>query len=176
MGHFILAGTEAVTNFKNGNFKELEQDILNKGDGEIYYFDYSEPNALSELLNQLNGWNDFIELSEAEVNEIKTETIIEFKDNKGNSEKTIKTSFQEIRYFALTNSEGKAMAVIEAKPGSDITDKVIQAVSEDEDSESVEILNSFKMDLILTYIIKAKIIIDNAEDENYYNLTPIALY
>ncbi len=179
MGHFILAGTEAVTNYQDGNFKELEQDILNKGDGEIYYFDYSEPNALSELLNQLNGWNDFIELSEAEVNEIKTKTIIEFKDNKdnnGSSEKTIKTSFSETKYFALTNSEGKVIAVIEVKPGSDITDKVIQAVSEDEDSESVEILNSFKMDLILTYIIKAKIIIDNAEDENYYNLTPIALY
>lgn len=177
MGHFILSGTEAVTNFQNGNFEELEQDILNKGNGEIYYFDYSEPNALSELLNQLDGWNEFIELSESDINEIKLNTIIEFKDNKDNSEKTIKTSFSETKYLALTNSEDKVMAVIQVNPNSDITDKLIQAISEDEDCESVEILNSFEMIQIHTYLVKTNVVFKEYEEETkYYNLTPIALY
>lgn len=173
MGHFILAGTESVTNFQNGNFEELEQDILNKGNGEIYYFDYSEPNALSELLNQLNGWNEFIELSESDANEIKQKTIIEFKDN---SKKTIKTSFSETKYFALTNPGDKVMAVIQVNPNSDITNKVIQAISEDEDCESVEILNSFEMIQIHTYLVKTNVFFEHEEETKYYNLTPIALY
>lgn len=69
-----------------------------------------------------------------------------------------------------------SLSVIQVNPNSDITDKVIQDINEDEDSTCVEILNSFEINQVNTYIVKTNVVFEDAENEKYYNLTPIALY
>jgi len=78
MKHFILAGSEAVIHFQNENWAELQSAVLTDNAGDIYEFDPLENNSLSELLEQLKGWHDFIELSESDIKDIEENTTIEF--------------------------------------------------------------------------------------------------
>lgn len=78
MKHFILAGSEAVEHFYNENWDELQSAILIKNNGEIFSFDPTDDNFLLELLEQLKGWNDFIELSDSAIKAIEENTSIQF--------------------------------------------------------------------------------------------------
>lgn len=79
MKHFILAGSEAVEHFYNENWSELQGSILMDNTGEIFSFDSKQSNFLPELLEQLKGWNDFIELLESDLKDIENNTKIEIK-------------------------------------------------------------------------------------------------
>lgn len=77
MTHYILCGENAVDNFNQQNWKELNSDILKNNNGELISFKNSEfQNGLHELLNSLQGWNCFIELSEDDLNLIEENTSI----------------------------------------------------------------------------------------------------
>jgi hypothetical protein len=78
MKTFILAGSEAVEHLFNEKYHKLEKAILRDIAGEIYSFNPTETNALSQLLEQLKGWNDFTELSESDIKEIEENTPIQF--------------------------------------------------------------------------------------------------
>lgn len=78
MKKFILAGCEAIEHLFNEKYHKLEKTILRDNSGEIYSFDPMQTNCLSELLEQLKGWNDFIELSDSAIKEIEENTSIEF--------------------------------------------------------------------------------------------------
>jgi len=78
MNTYILLGETAVNHFQNGDFKELEELILECNGGDIIAFD-SATEHISELLEQLKGWNDFIELTFEDLQLIKQNTKIEIK-------------------------------------------------------------------------------------------------
>jgi len=78
MKTFILAGSEAVKHLFDEKYHKLEKSILRDCSGEIYSFDPTQKNCLSELLEQLKGWNDFIELSDSAIKEIEENTSIQF--------------------------------------------------------------------------------------------------
>ncbi|MBC7845530.1 MAG: hypothetical protein H7Y10_03460 [Flavobacterium sp.] len=93
---------------------------------------------------------------------------------------TIKTNFNTEKHFVLTNNEDKIMAIINCPAGkNDISEKVKQAISEDENAESVTLVNQFVTDKAgATYILNA-MIKDECNDEgnsNYYNLTEACIY
>jgi len=92
----------------------------------------------------------------------------------------IKTNFNTEKHFVLTNNEKKIMAIINCPAGkNDISEKIIKAISEDENADSVVLVNEFVIDKAgATYILNA-IIKDEGEDEgnsNYYSLTESWIY
>ena len=68
MKTFILVGERAIANF--------QADILMDYTGDIISWN-KETDNVSTLLNQLQGWNDFIELSEQGLKDIEANTKIE---------------------------------------------------------------------------------------------------
>jgi hypothetical protein len=76
MTHYILAGETACNHFWNKRWRALEKSIKMNNEGRIYSFDYSQPNALSKLLDNVHGWNNFIELSNEDIKEIVSKTTI----------------------------------------------------------------------------------------------------
>lgn len=75
MKTYILVGLVAVAHFENEDWKELEEIILDCKGGDIVLWD-NETDSVSTLLDMLCGWNNFIELSQEDLNEIKKNTNI----------------------------------------------------------------------------------------------------
>lgn len=92
---------------------------------------------------------------------------------------TIKTNFNTEKYFVLTNNEDKIMAIIHCPAGkNDISEKVIKAISEDEDAETT-LVNTFVIDKAgATYLLNAMTKDEGDEEEisRYYNLTESWIY
>ena len=76
MKTFILVGEQAVSRFNNEDWKQFEECILQDFDGDIISWS-KETDEVSELLQQLQGWDNFIELSEQDLKDIETNTKIE---------------------------------------------------------------------------------------------------
>lgn len=76
MKTFILVGEQAITNFQEENWSDFQADILMDYTGDIISWN-KETDDVSELLEQLRGWNDFIELSEQDLKDIEANTKIE---------------------------------------------------------------------------------------------------
>lgn len=74
MKTFILLGEQVVINFQEENWSDLEENVLDNA-GDIIAWD-KETDDVSELLEQLKGWNDFVELSEQDLKEIEANTKI----------------------------------------------------------------------------------------------------
>ena len=76
MKTFILLGEKAITNFQEENWSDFQADVLMDYTGDIIAWN-KETDGISELLEQLRGWNDFIELSEQDLKDIEANTKIE---------------------------------------------------------------------------------------------------
>ena len=78
MKTFILVGEQAITNFQEENWSDFQADVLMDYRGDIISWN-KETDEVSELLEQLRGWNDFIELSEQDLKDIEANTKIEIE-------------------------------------------------------------------------------------------------
>ena len=76
MKTFILLGEKAITNFQEESWSDFQADVLMDYTGDIIAWN-KETDNVSELLEQLRGWNDFIELSEQDLKDIEANTKIE---------------------------------------------------------------------------------------------------
>jgi hypothetical protein len=76
MKTFILVGKLAVKHFENNDWKVLERTILEDYNGDLIAWN-KETDNVSELLEQLRGWDNFIELSEQDLKDIEANTKIE---------------------------------------------------------------------------------------------------
>ena len=76
MKTFILVGEITVALFQHADWSLLEKAILEQNRGDIIAWN-KETDEVSELLEQLKGWNDFIELSEQDLKDIEASTKIE---------------------------------------------------------------------------------------------------
>ena len=72
----ILVGSLAVKFFEEEEWEHLERSVLQNQSGDIIAWN-KETDEVSELLEQLRGWNDFIELSEQDLKDIEANTKIE---------------------------------------------------------------------------------------------------
>lgn len=91
----------------------------------------------------------------------------------------ITANFQTVKYFVLTDSEEKIMAIIKIRQGeSDITKKLARAILADTDAETVVFLNSFELNTVSTFIVKVRLVdtVNQVHENNYYSLTPTAIY
>ena len=78
MKTFILVGEQAITNFQEENWSDFQADVLMDYRGDIISWN-KETDDVSELLEQLRGWNDFIELSQQDLKDIEANTKIEIE-------------------------------------------------------------------------------------------------
>ena len=78
MKTFILIGEKAILDLENEDWKALENSVLEDFNGDLIAWD-KETENVSELLEQLRGWNDFIELSEQDLKDIEANTKIEIE-------------------------------------------------------------------------------------------------
>lgn len=99
MNTYILVGETAVRNFENQDWKELGE-LIGTIDGDIIAFDNATEH-ISELLERLKGWNDFIELTFEDLQLIKQNTKIEIQESK-------KESFKLPIYWSVEDFEGVA--------------------------------------------------------------------
>lgn len=76
MKTYILVGSYAITSFQSEYWQDLEDAILKENAGELVAWD-NEKDSVSELLAMLNGWENFIELSEQDLKDIEDNTKIE---------------------------------------------------------------------------------------------------
>ena len=76
MTTFILIGEQSVKAFEDNDWKYLEETILEDYSGDLIAWD-KETDSVSELLEQLRGWDSFIELSEQDLKDIEVNTKIE---------------------------------------------------------------------------------------------------
>jgi hypothetical protein len=76
MKTFILLGEKAILDFENQDWKALENSVLEDFNGDLIAWN-KETDSVSELLEQLRGWNDFIELSQQDLKDIEANTKIE---------------------------------------------------------------------------------------------------
>jgi len=92
----------------------------------------------------------------------------------------IQTNYNTEKHFVLTNNEDKIMAIINCPAGkNDISEKVKQAIYEDEMLDSIKLTNDFIMNESgVIYILNALIIDIAGEEENesYYSLTESWIY
>lgn len=74
----------------------------------------------------------------------------------------MKTSLSKERHFVLVNNESKIIAIIQSNPGGqNISEKIIEAISQDYDCETVIIKNqSEKVDDFLEMTVLPEIITD----------------
>lgn len=77
MKTYILVGEEAITAFYNSDWLELEEIILQEFNGDILSWNKTT-DSVAELLNMLNGWTNFIELSKKDLVEINENSLIKF--------------------------------------------------------------------------------------------------
>ncbi len=75
MKTFILIGEQSVKAFEDNDWKYLEETILEDYSGDLIAWD-KETDSVSELLEQLRGWDSFIELSEQDLKDIEVNTKI----------------------------------------------------------------------------------------------------
>ena len=75
MKTFILIGEQSVKAFEDNDWKYLEKTILEDYSGDLIAWD-KETDSVSELLEQLRGWDSFIELSEQDLKDIEVNTKI----------------------------------------------------------------------------------------------------
>lgn len=68
MKKYILAGEQAVKSYEQQDWECLKDDLMDYS-GVIIEWD-SEKQSLSSLLSLLNGWDNFVELTEQEVKTI----------------------------------------------------------------------------------------------------------
>jgi hypothetical protein len=78
MKTFILLGEKAILDFENQDWKALENSVLEDFNGDLIAWN-KETDSVSELLEQLRGWNDFIELSQQDLKDIEANTKIEIE-------------------------------------------------------------------------------------------------
>ena len=78
MKTYILLGEKAILDFENQDWKVLENSVLEDFNGDLIAWN-KETDEVSELLEQLSGWNDFIELSEQDLKDIEANTKIEIE-------------------------------------------------------------------------------------------------
>lgn len=78
MKTFILVGEIVVSLFQHADWSLLEKAILEQNRGDIISWN-RETDDVSELLEQLRGWNDFIELSQQDLRDIEANTKIEIE-------------------------------------------------------------------------------------------------
>ncbi len=78
MKTYILLGEKAILDFENQDWKVLENSVLEDFNGDLIAWN-KETDDVSELLEQLKGWNDFIELSEQDLKDIEANTKIEIE-------------------------------------------------------------------------------------------------
>ena len=78
MTTFILIGEQSVKAFEDNDWKYLEETILEDYSGDLIAWD-KETDSVSELLEQLRGWDSFIELSEQDLKDIEANTKIEIE-------------------------------------------------------------------------------------------------
>lgn len=76
MKTYILVGEEAIHKFHNEYWEDLQCCILNDFNGDIIAWN-KEVENVSDLLDMLQGWDNFIELSKKDLLEIKNNTKIE---------------------------------------------------------------------------------------------------
>jgi hypothetical protein len=76
MKTYILVGETAVKLFLDNDFTELENLIKDYNGGDIIAWN-KETDSVSTLLDMLSGWNDYIELTESDIENIKQYTKIE---------------------------------------------------------------------------------------------------
>ena len=76
MKTFILVGEKVILDFENQDWKALENSVLEDFNGDLIAWN-KETDDVSELLEQLRGWNYFIELSEQDLKDIEANTKIE---------------------------------------------------------------------------------------------------
>lgn len=75
MKSYILVGEQGVNTFKNEEWQIFEEFILDNFNADIISWD-SKVDELSELLEMLRGWDDFIELTEEDLENIRINTKI----------------------------------------------------------------------------------------------------
>lgn len=75
MKNYIIVGEQAVRDFQNERWEDLETTILEYYGGDIVGWD-KETDNVSTLLDMLSGWVDFIELSADDLKEITLNTKI----------------------------------------------------------------------------------------------------
>ena len=78
MKTYILLGEKAILDFENQDWKVLENSVLEDFNGDLIAWN-KETDNVSELLEQLRGWNDFIELSQQDLKDIEVNTKIEIE-------------------------------------------------------------------------------------------------
>lgn len=71
---YILVGEKVVRSLTNGDWEKFEELITEIEEGDIISWDTT--NDISELLDMLVGWNDFIKLSDDDLSDIKNNTKI----------------------------------------------------------------------------------------------------
>lgn len=76
MKTYILIGELAVSYFKDEDWEYFQDCILENHNGDIIAWN-KETDNVSTLLDMLSGWDDFIELSEEDLTNIKLNTQIE---------------------------------------------------------------------------------------------------
>ena len=77
MKTFILIGEKEIIGLENGDWEALEKELIYYN-GDLIAWD-KETDDVSELLEQLRGWNYFIELSEQDLKDIESNTKIKIE-------------------------------------------------------------------------------------------------
>ena len=74
---YILVGEQGVKDFRNEDWESLEESVLDDFNADIIAWDKSTE-SVSELLEMLRGWDDFVELTQRdlEIIEINTKVAI----------------------------------------------------------------------------------------------------
>ncbi len=72
MEKIILVGKRAVSAFLDNDYDLINEIINEDYDGKIVYWNM-ETDTLTELLDQLDGWDAFIEITEHHVTRITGE-------------------------------------------------------------------------------------------------------
>lgn len=78
MKTFILVGEQAVKHFENENWSDLQSCILMDYEGDLIAWN-KEKDSVSTLLDMLQGWGNFIELSQEDLKDIENNTQIEIE-------------------------------------------------------------------------------------------------
>ena len=76
MKTYILLGEVAIKHFYNEDWSDFQESILMVSTGDIIAWD-KETSDVGSLLDMLSGWNQFIELSEKDLTDIRLNTQIE---------------------------------------------------------------------------------------------------
>lgn len=67
MNYYILAGSLAVDAMDENNYDKVK-DLIETGEGALYII--SDLSQLSELLQDLSGWWEFIEITEEQYGKL----------------------------------------------------------------------------------------------------------